>query len=184
MRTTFRREGPEYVLLVDRTLDHAPSKVWRAVTEHEALAQWFPARVNGEWVVGAPLRFAFEPGLADDLSDEELRGEVLRVDPPRLLEFRWGSSLIRFEIEASEGGARFRLSERQADPSWGARNAAGWEMCIENLDLVLDGIAAAKFVAAVWRAKFKKYAAEFEEEFGPQDDPSEASPRLRDDSAD
>ena len=126
MYTTFRQEGSNYVLLVDRELEHPPEKVWRALTELDQLAQWFPARVDGEWVVGAALRFTFEPGHADDLPEEELRGEVIAVEEPWLLEFRWGSSRMKYELAPEGDGTRFRLFEYLTDPSWGARSAAGW----------------------------------------------------------
>lgn len=60
------------------------------VTERELLHRWFPAHVIGEWKVGAALRFEFQIGEGDSLSEEGLRGEVLAVEPGRLLEFRWG----------------------------------------------------------------------------------------------
>lgn len=52
-------------------------------------------------------------------------------------------------------------------------------MCLENLDLILEGVGALKFAARVWRAKYRAYAARFEPEFGPQDDPSDHDPLLQ-----
>jgi hypothetical protein len=51
-------------------------------------------------------------------------------------------------------------------------------MCIENLDLLLEGGALAKFAADVWRAKFKRYVEKFEATFGPQQDPAADHPLL------
>ena len=86
--------------------------------------------------------------------------------------------MLRYELEATAEGCAMRLSERLADPSWAARNAAGWEMCLENLDLLLEGAAALKFAADVWRAKFRRYVEKFEPGFGPQDDPTGEHPLL------
>ena len=178
MEATLERDGPRYTLLVERRLAHPPEKVWRVVTERQLLKQWFPADVEGEWSVGAELRFTFLHGEGEGLSDEELRGEVLSVDQPRLLEFRWGTHLLRFELAPDGSGCRFRLSESFEDPSWGARNAVGWEMCLENLDLVLQGAALLKFAADVWRTKFRHYVEKFEAMFGPQQDPTQDHPLL------
>ena len=49
-----------------------------------------------------------------------IRGEVLTVDPPRLLEFRWGSSHFRCEVRAEGEGSRLLFAETLDDPSWGA----------------------------------------------------------------
>ncbi|MDH3205790.1 MAG: SRPBCC family protein [Gemmatimonadota bacterium] len=181
MEAALERDGPRYTLVVERRLDHPPEKVWRVVTEPELLQQWFPAAVEGGWSVGAALRFVFLHGEGEGLSEEELRGEVLAVDEPRLLEFRWGAHVLKFELEPDGSGCRFRLSETIEDPSWGARNAAGWEMCLDNLDLVLEGGAILKFAVEVWRAKFRHYVKKFEATYGPQDDPTADHPLLTED---
>jgi uncharacterized protein YndB with AHSA1/START domain len=178
MEATLEQDGPRYTLLVERRLAHAPEKVWRVVTERDLLTQWFPADVEGEWKVGAGLSFIFLHGEGEGLSEEELSGEVLAVDEPRLLEFRWGTHFLKYELAPDGSGCRFRLSESFEDPSWGARNAAGWEMCLENLDLILEGGALVKFAADVWQAKFKRYVEKFEATAGPQQEPPQDHPLL------
>ena len=178
MKTTMSRDGSRFVLTVERAVPHPPQRVWRAVTERTLLREWFPCDVVGDWSVGSHLEFRFPPGQWDDLPEEELRGEVTLVDQPRQLEFRWGAHNFRFEIEPRGEGSLFRLSEFFDDASWGARNAAGWEMCIDNLGLILDGAAAIKFLAEVWRTKFDRYVAEFEPDFGPMHDPTGETPLL------
>jgi len=172
MDATLEKDGHRYVLMVERRLAHPPERVWQVVTDRELVRQWFPCEIEGEWRVGAPLRFHFLQGEGEGLPDEDLRGEVVAIDEPWLLEYRWGSHFLKYEIESDGDGCRFRLFESFEDPSWGARNAAGWEMCLENLDLILEGAAAAKFAAEVWKTKFRRYVAKFEPAFGAQDDPS------------
>lgn len=45
-----------------RRLAHAPEKVWRAITEPEHVAAWFPQRIVGEWRLGATLKFVGDGG--------------------------------------------------------------------------------------------------------------------------
>ncbi len=165
------KDGSQLLLRVERRLRHPPAKVWRVLTERELLKQWFPSDVEGEWRVGAELRFEFLHGEGEGLTEEQMRGEVLEVEVGRLLAFRWGDSVIRCEIEADGDGSIFRLSETLIDASWGARNAAGWEMCIENMELLFQGASIAKFAWDVWRPKFRRYKKKFEPVFGPQDEP-------------
>jgi uncharacterized protein YndB with AHSA1/START domain len=178
METTLEPDGQSYRLLVERHFDHAPEKVWSVLTERDLLMQWFPCDVEGEWTEGAALRFIFLHGEGEGLSEEELSGEVLSVDPPRLLEFRWGTHLLRYELAPDGNGCRFRLSETFDDPSLGARNAAGWEMCVEKLDMLLEGGALVKFAVDVWRTKFKRYVEKFEAAVGPQQGPPQDHPML------
>ncbi len=168
MQATFKKVGGRYMLELERRLAHSPEKVWRVLTERELLRQWFPSDIEGEWKAGAGLKFIFLHGEGEGLSEEELRGEVLTVDPPRLLEFRWGDHLLRCELIAEGDGCRLLFSETLGDASTGARDAAGWEMCFDNLDLLLQGVSPASFALDVWRGKFEQYVKKFEPVAGPQ----------------
>ena len=176
MDATLKKDGPRYTLGLERRLAHPPEKVWRVLTERELLKQWFPCEVEGEWKVGAELRFTFLHGEGDGLPEEELRGEVLTVEPQRLLEFRWGSHLLRCELIAVEDGCRLLFSNSFEDASWGARNAVGWEFCLDNLDLLLKGATLVKFGVAVWQKTFSRYVEKFEPRFGPQQAMPESHP--------
>ena len=77
------------------------------------LRQWFPCDVEGEWSVGSELQFTFLHGEGEGLSDEELRGEVLTVDPPHLLEFRWsGSSVLNWSRRSTIPGLKPRRAHK------------------------------------------------------------------------
>ena len=165
---SLNKDGKRYTLLLQRRLPHSVEKVWRVLTERELLRQWFPCDVEGDWVVGAPLRFTFLHGEGDGLSEEELSGEVLAVDPPRYLEFTWGEHLYRCRLTNEADGCTLAFSDSFDDPSMGARNAAGWELCLQNLDLLLEGAAVAKFAVDAWQEKFERYVKKFEKQAGPQ----------------
>ena len=46
-------------LRFERRLTHPQEKVWRAITDPEHLAAWFPSTIEGERAAGARLRFSF-----------------------------------------------------------------------------------------------------------------------------
>src|SRR5712691_3484864 len=77
--------GDRWQLHFTRRLPHPPEKVWRALTEPEHLAAWFPTDIEGERAAGAPLRFVFRDGEMPPVD-----GEVITYDPPSALELRWG----------------------------------------------------------------------------------------------
>ena len=171
--------GHKYSLSIERRFAHPPEKVWRVITDRELLKQWFPCDVVGDWKVGAQLEFIFPLEQHSGTTEEDLHGEVLAVDEPNLLHFRWGRHAMKFELTPDGDGCLFRLSESFDDKAWGARNAAGWEMCIQNIDLVLDGVAVAKFAAEVWRDKFDHYAEKFKDLVGPRGGLAEDDPLLQ-----
>ncbi len=114
-----------------RQLGHAPEKVWRAITEPEHVAAWFPQRIVGEWRPGATLRFVGDGGTFE--------GEVLACEPPSLLEFRWGPDVIRLEVAPTDTGCFLTLIDTLEEHGKAARDAAGWHVCLDALGLHLDG---------------------------------------------
>ncbi len=157
---TLQRRGDRPILRFERHLPKPVDAVWRAVTEPEEMKAWFPTRIEiAEWKEGAGLLHHF-----DDHPDmDPLPGIVIEHDPPRRLSFTWGTDTISFELSpTSDGGTHFVLTE-ELGASIAARNAAGWETCLDRLEHGGDG--------GEWRPRFERYVAAFEPELGPQEGP-------------
>ena len=158
---TLLREGARPVLRFERHLPRPVEEVWRAVTDPAEMRSWFPTRIEiAEWKAGASLTHHF-----DEHDIEPLPGTVLAWDPPRLVRFTWGDDTIGFDLEvAPDGGTVFVLTE-ELSANHAARNAAGWESCLDRLELgTADG---------PWQARFEHYVAAFEPVLGPQEGPPE-----------
>lgn len=157
---TLLTDGARPAVRLERHLDDPPTVVWQALTEREQLRSWFPCDVivrNGRWEVGAAITFPFSP----DVMDLTLTGEVLEVDEPHVLAFTWGEDTLRFELSAEGDGTRLVLIDEL--PAGGAaRNAAGWETC-------LDRLAGVEADRDPWEARFERYAEAFEPMLGPQE---------------
>lgn len=97
---TLTPEGERWCVHFVRTLRHPLEKVWRAITEPDHLAAWFPTTIDGERRAGAALRFAFKDFQADPID-----GRMLVFDPPHRLELLWGEDLLRIALTpTAEGG--------------------------------------------------------------------------------
>jgi uncharacterized protein YndB with AHSA1/START domain len=147
---------------LERHLSDPPPVVWHAITERDQIRSWFPCDVivaGGRWVVGAAIAFLFPP---EDI-DLTLTGEVLAVDEPNLLSFTWGEETLHFELSPEDGGTRFVLIDELPAGS-AARNAAGWDTC-------LDRLAGLNVESTAWKSRFEAYAAAFEPVIGPQEGP-------------
>lgn len=143
----------------ERRLADPPEVVWQALTDREQLRSWFPCDliVDGSWEVGAAISFPFDPARIDLV----LTGEVLEVDEPNVLSYTWGESVLRFELERDGDGTRLVLTDELAG-SHAARNAAGWEQCLDRL----EGREPSE-----WRPRFEHYSSEFEPTLGDQEGP-------------
>ena len=141
--TLVKLEGRDAVRY-ERVYPHAPDRVFRALTEPGSIKAWFPTSIEGlseavsKRKKGEKLRFVFE---GED--GPTLEGELLACDPPRLLEYTWGTDLLRFELSEAAGGKHCKLvfTVSFEERSHAARDASGWHVCLDNLERTLDGKA-------------------------------------------
>jgi uncharacterized protein YndB with AHSA1/START domain len=156
--------GPKPGVRLERHLADPPTVVWRAITEREQLKAWFPCDVvveGGRWEVGAAITFPFPA----EVIDMTLTGTVLAVDEPRTLSYTWGEDVLSFELHQEGDGTRLVLTD-QLRAGWAARNAAGWDDCLDRL----EGLPAEP---DAWQRRFAVYSAAIEPQVGPQEGPPE-----------
>jgi uncharacterized protein YndB with AHSA1/START domain len=160
---TLDTTGSKPAVRLERYLPDPPSVVWLAITDRAQLKEWFPCDViveGGSWHVGAAITFPFPP----EVIEMTLTGTVLAVDEPKLLSYTWGGDeVLRFELYPEGEGTRLVLSD-QLQAAWAARNAAGWEGC-------LDRLAGLPGDPQAWARRFAVYRAAFEPVIGPQEGP-------------
>jgi uncharacterized protein YndB with AHSA1/START domain len=157
---TVVRTGDRPILRFERRLPRPIDDVWRAVTDATEMKAWFPTQiVIDEWKVGATLTHVFEePAI------EPLPGRVLEYDPPHRLSFTWGTDTIGFELTEAGADATIFVLTEELGASIAARNAAGWEVCLDRLVAGHGGD---------WQPRFERYVAAFEPVLGPQEGPPE-----------
>ena len=151
------RADERWQLRFRRELRHPVSKVWKALTKPEELRMWFPDTVHvAAWRVGEKMEFTDE-----NQRIEPFDGEVLAYDPPRLLEFRWGTDIIRLEVEPRGDGSVLTLVDTIDELGKAARDGAGWHLCLDALERALEG---SKSPGRDWES----VRVEYVEKFGPE----------------
>lgn len=155
MKGVLEESGGQWRLRFVRELPHPQEKVWRAITEQEHLQAWFPQRIAGDWVVGGRLVFSSPQGRGPDFD-----GEVRACDPPSVLEFTWGTDLLRLELAPTPGGCTLTLLDTFSERGKAARDAAGWDECVDRLVRHLDG-AAPRPAGERWAQAHPGYVAAF-----------------------
>lgn len=158
--------GDLSILRYERRLAHPRERVWRAITEDADLSAWFPTTIEGPRHAGAKLHFSFRHG-----EGQAFDGEMLAFVPPSLLELRWSDDVLRFELESDgECDTILHLRVTFSEHGKGARDAAGWHVCLEELVLTCEGAGAGAGEAPPgdsadrWRAVHRGYV----ERFGPE----------------
>jgi uncharacterized protein YndB with AHSA1/START domain len=91
----------------EQTYPHPPERVWRALTDPAELGVWLMAT---DFVAVPGRKFSFDARPALGIID----GEVLDVEPPRLLRCRWsgefGHTVVTFTLTPAGGGTRLRVT--------------------------------------------------------------------------
>jgi hypothetical protein len=155
-----RKDGEKWTLILVRELRHAPEKVWLALTGPDHLREWAPFVVDGSLgTAGATVNLTWVG------NPTPMKTTVTRADPPRLLEY----GDIRWELEATGVGTRLTLwhSIDRRFVSWGA---AGWHICFDVLDHLLNGTPIGRIAGADsmkyagWKQLTVEYAKQFDME--------------------
>jgi uncharacterized protein YndB with AHSA1/START domain len=127
--TSHTADDGRTALRFERVIAHPPEKVWRALTEWQHLAAWFPAAVDLDVPAGTEVEFA--PGST---------GTVVRSDPPKLLEYTWDAELLRWELTPDgDGGCRLVMTHVLEDPAAAVALAGGWHAGLEVLVATIEG---------------------------------------------
>ena len=91
---------------------------------------------------------------------------VKRAEAPKLLEYNWGNFDTRWELEPVGQGTRLTLWINIGRP-YIAMGAAGWHICFDVLDRLLDGEPIGRIAGpatmkdAGWRRLHGEYAKQF-----------------------
>jgi uncharacterized protein YndB with AHSA1/START domain len=153
---TYEQIDGRPVVRFERTFPHAVARVWDAITDPARLEHWFPTTVEfAELAPGARITFRF----AEDRFPA-MAGAFREVSPPRRLSFTWGEDVLTFELEERDGGAACRLSFSVALDSAdkAARDAAGWDDCLDMLDIVVAGATPERpWKSESWQARYDEY---------------------------
>jgi uncharacterized protein YndB with AHSA1/START domain len=141
----------------ERRYAHSAERVWAAVSEPGELARWFPSHVELEPRAGGRITFSGDPNMPPST------GTVLAYDPPRRLAFTWGGDELHLIVEPDGGDAcTLTLVNVLETRDTAARNAAGWAVCLAELDKHLSGDPADgphSATAEPWQDHYAAYVA-------------------------
>ena len=154
-----RKDGDKWTLILVRELRHSPEMVWQALTDPAHLKEWAPFDADRNLATAGTVKLSTvgTPQVAETI--------VKRAEAPRLLEYSWGGDL-RWELEPLGSGTRLTLWHNidRGYISWGA---AGWHICFDVLDRLLEGRPIGRIVGPEvmkfdgWQRLSKEYAKQF-----------------------
>ncbi len=160
-----RKDGEEkWTLVLVRELRHSPEKVWQALTDPDHLREWAPFDADRSLgAAGTTVKLTTVGAPGPHVSETK----VARADVSKLLEYTWGGNDMRWELEASGSGTRLTLwaSIDRRFIAWGA---AGWHICFDVLDRLLEGEPIGRIAGpeAMKFSGWQRLSAEYTKQFG------------------
>ena len=131
------------------------TKVWQALTDPAQLREWAPFDADRSLgTTGATVKLTTVGAPTPQVSETIVK----RADPPKLLEYSWGDSDLRWELEPLGSGTRLTLWHN-IDRRYISMGAAGWHICLDVLDHFLSGDPLGRIVGRE-AMKFDVAAAE------------------------
>ena len=123
-----------------------PEKLWAALTSPDTMKQyWFGMHQECDWKVGSSWKLVFPDGRVADT------GEILEVDPPRRLVFRWRNEFISelkaegparcsYEIAEERGAVKLTVTHAIDRPNslFIDKVSGGWPQILSNLKSLLE----------------------------------------------
>lgn len=160
------RGGERWTIVFTRELRHPPESVWEALTDPKELREWAPFDPDRNLDTLGDATLTMAGG-----GDEQTSAYVRIAERPRLLEYTWDTDVLRWELEPTATGTRLTL-RHTTDREWAARVSAGWHICIDVMELFLDGnpigrIAGDEAKAHGWGRLNDAYAAQLGIENNP-----------------
>jgi uncharacterized protein YndB with AHSA1/START domain len=129
----------------------APARVWRALSNAREFSTWFGAKLRDDFAPGATVR-----GTVSYQGKElELVLQIERMEPERLLAFRWHPyavdtsvdysnepmTLVEIALSPTSDGTQITVTESGFDAIPAARRAKAFEMNSGGWAAQLDNIA-------------------------------------------
>jgi uncharacterized protein YndB with AHSA1/START domain len=160
-----KKDGDKWTLLVVRELRHPPKTVWQALTDPAHLSQWAPFDADRSMAATGPVKLSTVGAPTPQVSETSVK----HADAPKLLEYSWGEQDLRWELEPVGNGTRLTLWHN-IDRRFIAWGAAGWQICFDVLDRLLDGDPIGRLVGgdALKLSGWQRLTGEYAKQFGAE----------------
>ena len=163
-----QKDGERWTLVLVRELKQPAATIWNALTDPAELREWAPFDADRNLGTVGPVKLTTVGAPKEHVTESR----VTRAEAPRLLEYGWGGNDMRWELEPIASGTRLTLWHN-IDRKYIAMGAAGWHICLDVLEHLVDGQPIGRIVAGdamnfSWQRLYKEYSAQFgTEDAGP-----------------
>ena len=162
--------GGRSTLVFVRDLRHPPVAVWATLTQPEELKQWAPFVPDRDLAALGPVTLT----MISESDGGPFDAVVRHAEPFVRLEYTWGEDLLVWELAPHEGGThsgtrsgtRLTLRHTLSDPTLLTMVTAGWHVCIDVAEHLLDGDPVGSMLADQAMTYVVPLASEYARQLG------------------
>jgi uncharacterized protein YndB with AHSA1/START domain len=121
-----------YRLDWDRSYPQRLERVWSAISNADEITAWMKFTTHLEPRVGGKVHIEFS-------AEGSLEGIVCNFEPPHLLIYTWGDSLVNWKLEGDAAETRLHFSHVGVRPELAAGLGAGWHAFLDQLEDYFSG---------------------------------------------
>jgi uncharacterized protein YndB with AHSA1/START domain len=121
-----------YRLDWERTYPQSLERVWQAIFDAEEVSAWMKFPTQLEPRVGGKIHIAFS-------AEGSLEGIICEFEPPHLLIYTWGDSLVTWKLEGDAAETKLHFSHVGVRPELLDGLGAGWHRFLDQLQDHLAG---------------------------------------------
>lgn len=159
-----QNQNEQWTLVFTRELRHSPESVWDALTDPDELREWAPFDPDRNLGTPGPATLTMAGG-----DEEKTPAMISRAERPHLLEYTWGTDLLRWELEPTSSGTRLTLRHTVESRPWLPKVAAGWHICFDTMDAYLSGRPVGRIVGPGAKQWWEPLNAEYARQLGVED---------------
>ncbi len=135
--------------------------VWRLITVPRQLQRWAPYTADRDLAKVGRCILRMLGG--DGETGADIPSVVLVADSPALLEHSWAGDMLAWNITTVGTTSRLTLHQTLEDETMASAIAAGWHLCFEVAESILDGqptspVRGIEAMEHGWRELNKRYA--------------------------
>jgi uncharacterized protein YndB with AHSA1/START domain len=121
-----------YRLDWERSYPQGLERVWQAISNADEISNWLKFPTQLEPRVGGKIHIEFS-------AEGSLEGIVCEFEPPHLLIYTWGDSLVNWKLDGDAAETKLHFSHVGVRPELLAGLGAGWHGFLNQLEDHLAG---------------------------------------------
>lgn len=132
MTASIQKMDDQVIVEFERDFPVEIDLVWRMLAENQYLQKWFADLKIETLEEGGKILFDMKDGTFEEMT-------ITSLSVPNVLEYTWGSDLVRFDLTPSKTGTHLIFKEtisKVTDHT--PKDITGWHTCLDVIDAILS----------------------------------------------